>query len=797
MLHITDIKRVAIVLLCCVATVGIYAAAPASYYSNCENKGGKDLLSALYQTITSHTRVSYDGLWNVYKTSDVRADGTVWDMYSTKHWRVGAEHCGNYKLVGDCINREHSFPKSWFNDASPMMSDAFHVYPTDGKVNGQRSNYPFGECAGGTRLASNGNVQALGRLGRSTFPGYSGTVFEPDDEYKGDFARSYFYMAACYNDRISGWSSDMLARNSYPVFSSWAVNLLLKWHRMDPVSDKEIKRNDAVYAHQRNRNPFIDHPEMAEYIWGDKKSEKWSSSAGSAPVINQPVSGSSVDLGVTAVNVSRSVTLTVKGTNLSGNVTFSANGGFTVSPSMVSAADANSAAGAKITVSAQPAAAGEYNGTLTVTAGSAKSSVSLHIRALDGLPASAATDVDLESFVANWIYVGDEIDGSYYSLDVRDASGSLDGYPRNVTAKTGSYRVDGLTPSTDYTYTLKSASMTSQPVSVRTADPIPSVNFYYDGDLRFISEPGVASAPAEILVEIENIATDVTVSVTAPFELSLDKSAWGLSVVLSPDEDRLYMRLNSDVAGDFSTVLKAVAGDYINDDVIVSGSAVAPVAFFEDFEAEGINNYTDKSYQGTAAKWFLHDAGITPDSKYEGKQSLRFGKTATSYVELDEDRSAGIGTVSFYAAMWSNDGNVSFTVSCSTDGGTTWKSVGTGSVTSSAYNKYTFTANVGGPVRLRIEQTEGKRWMIDNLEMSDYRQSGLFEPDADYHRWDAFARGGKLVIESEEAREAAVYGVDGITWFNGVVPTGETVINLPKGLYVIASGDFTRRVLVK
>ena len=87
--------------------------------------------------------------------------------------------------------------------------------------------------------------------------------------------------------------------------------------------------------------------------------------------------------------------------------------------------------------------------------------------------------------------------------------------------------------------------------------------------------------------------------------------------------------------------------------------------------------------------------------------------------------------------------------------------------------------------------------MIDNLEMSDYRQSGLFEPDADYHRWDAFARGGKLVIESEEAREAAVYGVDGITWFNGVVPTGETVINLPKGLYVIASGDFTRRVLVK
>ena len=139
-----DLKNASpLFLYCCVATVYAYAAAPASYYKDCENKGGKDLLTALYQTITSHTRVSYDGLWNVYKTSDIRSDGTVWDMYSTKHWRVCAEHCGNYKLVGDCINREHSFPKSWFNDASPMVSDAFHVYPTDGKVNGQRSNYPF------------------------------------------------------------------------------------------------------------------------------------------------------------------------------------------------------------------------------------------------------------------------------------------------------------------------------------------------------------------------------------------------------------------------------------------------------------------------------------------------------------------------------------------------------------------------------------------------------------------------------------------------------------------------------
>ena len=77
-----------------------------------------------------------------------------------------------------------------------MYSEAFHIYPTDGKVNGQRSNFPYGECAKGTTLPSNGSVKALGRLGDCTFHGYSGTVFEPDDQYKGDFARSYFYMAA-------------------------------------------------------------------------------------------------------------------------------------------------------------------------------------------------------------------------------------------------------------------------------------------------------------------------------------------------------------------------------------------------------------------------------------------------------------------------------------------------------------------------------------------------------------------------------------------------------------------------
>ena len=179
----------------------LWGAAPSDYYKSCEGKKAADLLSALCKVVGPHTNVGYKGLWDVYGSSDIDENGKIWDMYSTKRWTFRKEQCGSgYTKVGDCYNREHSLPKSWFNDASPMYSDAFHIYPTDGKVNGQRSNHPYGECANGSSVAAANGVKPLGKLGASTFPGYSGTVFEPVDEYKGDFARSYFYMAAAYNE---------------------------------------------------------------------------------------------------------------------------------------------------------------------------------------------------------------------------------------------------------------------------------------------------------------------------------------------------------------------------------------------------------------------------------------------------------------------------------------------------------------------------------------------------------------------------------------------------------------------
>ena len=172
------------------------------------------------------------------------------------------DECGNYSGEGDCYNREHSWPKSWFGgEVMPMYSDLFHIYPTDGYVNGMRNNYPYGEVGQVQWSSQNGS-----KLGSCTWPGYSGTVFEPIDTYKGDFARSYFYMSVRYYTEDSGWPGSPMTTGSQ--LKSWALDMMIQWNDQDPVSQKEIDRNDAVYEIQDNRNPFIDHPEYADLIWG-------------------------------------------------------------------------------------------------------------------------------------------------------------------------------------------------------------------------------------------------------------------------------------------------------------------------------------------------------------------------------------------------------------------------------------------------------------------------------------------------------------------------------------------------
>lgn len=255
-----------------------FAQPPIGYYNNATGTG-YTLKTQLYNIIRNHTIISYTpGLWNLYPSTDKRADGKVWDIYSNCNFVFGPVSNGGNQDNGtggtvECqlYNREHTFPKSWFKNVAPMSSDAFHVLPTDKKVNGLRGNLAYGIVGTASYTSSNGS-----KIGNCVAPGYtySNPVFEPADEFKGDVARTYFYMATCYQNLIGSWQTNdndgntVLDGSSDKVFEDWYLNLMKTWNANDPVSDKEISRNNAVYAAQNNRNPYIDHPEWVTTIWG-------------------------------------------------------------------------------------------------------------------------------------------------------------------------------------------------------------------------------------------------------------------------------------------------------------------------------------------------------------------------------------------------------------------------------------------------------------------------------------------------------------------------------------------------
>ncbi len=285
---------------------------PNGYYDAALGLTCQPLKTALKNIISTGTEVlSYTpGLWNLYQFSDIRRNDAnnadiVWDTYSDNP--TGADpytftfvtnQCGNYTTEGDCYNREHSTPQSWFNQVSPMVSDAHHIFPTDGKVNAMHSNYPYGEVQNLTvfPMGSGYNNPSLAgsKLGIGSNFGFTGTVFEPINEYKGDYARAFLYMAVRYEDEMINQNWPQYGRANEAILSTvdqpnaairrlqfyddWYIKLLYKWHLQDPVSAKEINRNNVIFSQlitdgastkkQGNRNPFVDHPEYVAAIWG-------------------------------------------------------------------------------------------------------------------------------------------------------------------------------------------------------------------------------------------------------------------------------------------------------------------------------------------------------------------------------------------------------------------------------------------------------------------------------------------------------------------------------------------------
>lgn len=252
----------------------LMAQIPANYYDSANGMTGYPLKSELHSIISNnHANQGYDALFDGYVSSDsdnyYENDGSVLDMYSENpsaadpyFYTHNNRTCGSYNSEDDCYNREHIVPQSVFNENAPMVADIHFVVPTDGYVNNRRGSYAFGEVTNASWTSMNGS-----KLGSNTFGSYTGTVFEPIDEFKGDIARMLFYFATRYETQVDSWSHTMFNGTEDQVFADWFLELLLDWHTNDPVNLREQDRNVACYDYQGNANPFIDHPEWVETIW--------------------------------------------------------------------------------------------------------------------------------------------------------------------------------------------------------------------------------------------------------------------------------------------------------------------------------------------------------------------------------------------------------------------------------------------------------------------------------------------------------------------------------------------------
>lgn len=474
----------------------MFADAPAGYYSSLNGLKDAQLKTAVHNLVRSFTQVSsYSALPTYFQRTDVYPNSRRWwDMYSD---------IPLYSPSFAGLNREHSFPKSWWGGITtiPAYVDLNHLYPSEQAANMAKSNYPLGIVA--TADFDNDFVKVgypvNGQGGGAKF------VFEPNDDYKGDFARTYFYMVTCYQN-LTWRYTYMMNQNTYPTLTPWAAKLLLEWHRNDPVSQKEIDRNEVVFSIQNNRNPFIDLPELAEYIWGEKVGESFSPGAvviTGDPELIAPSKGMTLDFNQVALGNSVQSKLLVKGKNLTGSIKAQIYSGdnamFTTTITNIPATGACTDDGYWIAITYKPTAIGSHSSKILLEGAFGSRAVTLlgeckAVPTLSACTATAASDITPDSYTANWTCPDEDVD--YFVLTRTRYIGN------NVTteelvSETNSLEITDFADSDRESYTVQSESVgVRSPMSnvifvehagitgVSTGEPLAVVSA--EGTLRFI-----------------------------------------------------------------------------------------------------------------------------------------------------------------------------------------------------------------------------------------------------------------------------------------------------------------------
>lgn len=398
------------------------------YYNRMDGKKKEALKAAAKQCVVSHRQLEYYSLPNYWQYSDVYPEEVNgmkrwWEMYSDQMYLIRNGQSGTQSFSANKMQREHSIPKSWWKkngsvEYTPAYSDMWNLYPSDGPANQAKLNYPFGE----TRTTTFDNGVTKVGAPKAGYGGGASSVFEPADEYKGDFARTIFYMATVYDD-LPWVYNYMFVSNSYPTLLPWAYNMLLQWAREDPVSQKEIDRNDIVEQYQGNRNPFVDFPNLAEYIWGlstdetfiiaDQESSDPTPPITGDPEITAPINGESLDFGQAAVNHSSTRVLQIIGHNMTSPLSVRITGAdrayFVPEVTSIPALTMNKNGGYLLNITYMPTSIGKHEARVILYDGGIEGSiaVTLHAEALavpdmPAVRALEATDVTDGSYVANW-----------------------------------------------------------------------------------------------------------------------------------------------------------------------------------------------------------------------------------------------------------------------------------------------------------------------------------------------------------------------------------------------------------
>lgn len=776
----------------------LFAQVPSGYYTTAEGKKKAELKTALFNIIKDPKVLNYGSgygaTWSGFVKTDIRPeDGTVWDMYSNN--RVTPS--GVSAAAG--MNIEHSFAQSWWNDSSrPLRRDIHHLNPSDIKANSAKGSFPMA-IVDGSKKFDNGVI----KVGKSSSrPGGTIDAWEPADEYKGDFARQYMYVVTCYENYSNMWtgnSEPQLDNNTYPVFEEWTYKMLLDWCRKDPVSDKEKKRNEEVYKIQGNRNPFIDYPDLAEYIWGAKTETAWHSVEVTTPTLYSPLDKSTIDFGTTAINGTLKKEVSISAQNLTGDLTVTVTGeGFSTSTTTITKEQATK--GLIINLQYTSANVSTSTGQLTINGGGISATIGLNAEAVDGIPALSAEYIAPTSFLAKWTNIGI---ADKYEFSLYDANKNLIAdYPIAVLASVQEYQVAKLTPETTYFYKLSIGNLSSKMIEVKTSAAVPAINAQLlDDELQFVTLPNEISKIKRVLVKAEFLKGTMTAKVEEPFELSLDQENWSKSLNLGTENCTIYIRMAASALGEYKSTLIISALDIEeNEEFEITGSSEIARPFFEDFEKGTKGDYNGSvAVDCSMSTWVFDKSMLASQSDLKnGGQSVRLGKDQNSGIYMNADRPNGAKDISFFIGTFpGKDAETTLQLSYSIDGGNKWIVIEENVPVTKTFTKYTYSVNVEKPIRFKLSKTKGtSRINIDDIAIVDYRSSTGIE-SVQKSNFSCYSHSGKLIINSDEELNLRIINVSGQIVFNNILSAGSNTISLPNGLYFLVSNGSAYKIIIK